>query len=200
MQVGIEMCRARVTQKLWELEGYRLQCELAQVGTLPPSAAADLEQICDLLLSVGAVPPGDHAEVEGVKILLLRIKILASELDAKKPAAGDHVERIARVCHAVNRDYCAALGDTSQPAWADAPDWQKGSAMLGVKLHLGNPNAGLQASHESWMAQKVADGWVYGAVKDPEAKTHPCIVPFAELPREQKCKDYIFRAVVHALA
>jgi hypothetical protein len=49
------------------------------------------------------------------------------------------------------------------------------------------------------MKQKVDEGWVYGAVKDPEAKTHPCIVPFDQLPREQQAKDFIFRAVVHAL-
>ena len=66
-------------------------------------------------------------------------------------------------------------------------------------MHLTNPDAGPQASHESWMAQKIAEGWVYGEVKDPERKTHHCIVPFADLPREQQAKDYLFRAVVHAL-
>jgi hypothetical protein len=49
------------------------------------------------------------------------------------------------------------------------------------------------------MAQKVAEGWVYGPEKNPDAKTHHCIVPFDMLPREQQAKDYIFRAVVHAL-
>jgi len=107
-------------------------------------------------------------------------------------------ENIARVCHEVNRAYCQALGDHSQPAWEDAPQWQKDSAMLGVKLHT-EKNVGPQASHESWMAQKVLDGWVYGAAKDADAKTHPCIVPFDMLPTEQQAKDFIFRAVVHAL-
>ena len=73
-----------------------------------------------------------------------------------------------------------------------------GSAMMGVNLHC-DKNVGPEASHESWMAQKVAEGWVYGPVKDPEAKTHHCIVPFDMLPREQQAKDFIFRAVVHAL-
>ena len=109
-----------------------------------------------------------------------------------------NTEMIARVCHEVNRAYCQALGDMSQPAWEDAPMWQRDSARLGVKLHT-EKNVGPEASHESWMAQKVAEGWVYGAVKDPEAKTHPCIVPFDMLPREQQAKDFIFRAVVHAL-
>ena len=107
--------------------------------------------------------------------------------------------QIARVCHEVNRAYCESLGDYSQPAWEAAPQWQKDSAMLGVKLHTENPGASAAASHESWMAQKLAEGWKWGAVKDPEAKTHPCLVPFDALPEPQQAKDYIFRGVVHAL-
>jgi hypothetical protein len=107
---------------------------------------------------------------------------------------------IARVCHEVNRAYCASLGDLSQPTWEQAPQWQRDSALIGVDLHLGNPTLGPDASHESWMAHKLEAGWQYGPTKDPEAKTHPCLVPFAQLPPEQQAKDFIFRAVVHALA
>jgi len=109
-------------------------------------------------------------------------------------------EEIARVCHEVNRAYCQALGDMSQPSWEDAPQWQRVSAALGVDLHIENPDAGPQASHESWMRQKIQDGWVYGDVKNPDLKEHPCLVPFHELPKEQQAKDFIFRAVVHALS
>lgn len=107
-------------------------------------------------------------------------------------------DEIAKVCHEVNRAYCLALGDTSQSAWEDAPQWQKDSAMLGVKLHTEN-DVGPEASHESWMAQKVAEGWVHGPDKNPDMRLHPCIMPFAHLPAAQQAKDYIFRAVVHAL-
>lgn len=108
-------------------------------------------------------------------------------------------EEIARVCHEVNRAYCQALGDFSQPKWEDAPDWQKQSALNGVDLHLANPTAGPQASHESWMKEKLDAGWVYGPVKDPDTKQHPCLVLFRDLPVEQQAKDFIFRSVVHAL-
>ena len=43
---------------------------------------------------------------------------------------------------------------------------------------------------------KIADGWVYGKIKDAELKTHPCCVPYEQLPVEQRAKDYIFRAIV----
>lgn len=105
---------------------------------------------------------------------------------------------IAQLAHAINAAYCLSLGDASQPVWEDAPEWQQQSALLGVDMHLANPDATPEQSHESWLAQKVADGWVYGEVKDEAAKTHPCCLPYAELPTEQKAKDYLFRAVVHA--
>lgn len=109
-------------------------------------------------------------------------------------------EQIARVCHEVNRAYCQSLGDNSQLPWESAPDWQKKSAILGVELHLADHDAGPAASHESWLKQKIADGWKYGPAKNPETKEHPCMVPFAGLPREQQAKDFLFRAVVLALA
>lgn len=105
---------------------------------------------------------------------------------------------LPRICHEVNKAYCEALGDFSQPHWEDAPDWQKASAQAGVLLHATGSH-GPQASHESWMKQKTDEGWVYGPVKDPEKKQHPCMVPFDQLPREQQAKDYIFRAVVNAV-
>jgi hypothetical protein len=109
------------------------------------------------------------------------------------------VEAIARVCHTVNMEYCRAFGDYSQPTWENAPEWQKQSARTGVQLHLNNPEASPASSHESWMDEKLRDGWKYGETKDPVNKTHPCIVPFEDLPPEQRAKDFIFRGIVHAI-
>jgi hypothetical protein len=107
------------------------------------------------------------------------------------------IEEIARVCHEANRAYCVLLGDASQPMWDDAPQWQKDSAVLGVQNALNG--ASPEQSHESWLAQKRADAWVYGPVKDAATKTHPCVVPYAELPDDQRRKDALFVAVVNAL-
>lgn len=108
-------------------------------------------------------------------------------------------EAIARVAHEINRAYCQSLGDDTQDGWDDSPEWQKESALAGVDMHLANPDATPEQSHESWLEKKAAEGWKYGETKDVEAKEHPCFLPYAELPAEQKAKDYLFRAVVHAL-
>ena len=110
------------------------------------------------------------------------------------------LEATARICHEANAALCRAFGDDSQPAWDDAPRWQRESAIAGVEHAWGDLGAKPSDSHESWLKVKEAEGWVYGAVKDPDAKppTHPCIVPFEELPPEQQAKDYIFLAIARS--
>ena len=105
---------------------------------------------------------------------------------------------IARLAHEVNRAYCEAIGDHSQLPWDDAPGWQRDSAFAGVMFALNNNLPPPKKQHEEWMRHKIEDGWTYGKKKDAAAKTHPCIVPWDQLPPEQKIKDMLFRAVVEA--
>lgn len=106
---------------------------------------------------------------------------------------------IARVAHEVNRAYCQSIGDNSQVPWSDAPEWQQESAIKGVEFAIANPKCTPEDMHKSWVEAKAADGWLYGEVKDPEKKTHPCMVPYDQIPQEQRAKDYLFRAVVKSL-
>ncbi len=110
------------------------------------------------------------------------------------------IEKIAKICHEANKALCEALGDFSQVPWDDAPKWQKGSAVEGVKFNLANPEAPASASHDSWLAEKERTGWKFGPVKDAEKKEHPCFVPYEELPIEQQAKDHLFKSVVAALS
>lgn len=110
------------------------------------------------------------------------------------------IEACAKHAHEVNRAYCTSLGDASQAPWGEAPDWQKESVRAGASALLADPSRTPEASHEGWMAHKVADGWTYGPVKDADAKTHPCMVAYADLPPDQRAKDHLFRAAVLGLA
>ncbi len=106
---------------------------------------------------------------------------------------------IAMVCHAANKAWCEANGDHSQKDWGEAEEWQRESAIKGVQFRMDNPDAGEDAQHNAWMEDKLADGWVYGETKDPEAKTHPCLVPFNELPEFQQKKDALFCGIVDSM-
>ncbi len=109
------------------------------------------------------------------------------------------IEVIAKCCHQANKAWCEGNGDNSQKDWDEADQWQRDSAIKGVGFKLENPEAGDDAQHNAWCADKVKDGWVYGEVKDAEAKTHPCLVPFDQLPEFQRKKDALFCAIVDAL-
>ena len=177
---------------------------------LMPSGKA---MVCELTLRNGFTVRGESACVSrenfdydiGRKISYANARNKVWELEGYLLQEFLHSSRkidasVARICHEVNRAYCEALGDTSQVSWEDAPQWQRDSAELGVALHINHPEAGPEASHASWMRQKIDDGWVYGPVKDADKKEHPCMVPFDQLPVEQQAKDYIFKAIVNGLS
>jgi hypothetical protein len=111
-------------------------------------------------------------------------------------------EQIACVCHEANRSYCMTISDYSQKPWHDAEDWQRVSARKGVNFALMELSAGREpspaAQHDSWLKEKLAEGWKYGPIKNAETKEHPCIVPYEELSGPQKIKDLIFLGIVKA--
>jgi hypothetical protein len=108
------------------------------------------------------------------------------------------IERCAEAAHEMNRIYCESTGDTSQTRWSDAPEWQRTSSVNGVRRVLEGSTP--EQLHESWVAEKVASGWVYGLVKDAAAKTHPCMIPYSQLAPEQRAKDGLYLATVKAMA
>lgn len=108
-------------------------------------------------------------------------------------------EIIAQICHQANREYCKTQNDHSQRIWECAPQWQKDSAINGVKFVLANPEVTPEDVHNNWLKEKQANGWVYGEVKDETKKTHPCCIPYNDFPVKQKAKDAIFLAIVNAL-
>lgn len=102
----------------------------------------------------------------------------------------------ARAAHEANRAYCLQLGDHSQEEWNYASSDQRYSAIHGVVALLDDPTITPEQLHEHWRKVKLQQRWVYGETKDADAKTHPCLVPYAELPAEQRAKDDLFRGVV----
>ena len=43
--------------------------------------------------------------------------------------------------------------------------------------------------HEVWSAGRMKDGWTYGEERNDAEKKHPCLVPYEELPEEEKEYD-----------
>lgn len=109
----------------------------------------------------------------------------------------EKIIQVAIMCHQVNKSWCEQNNDFSQVSWGSASDAQRNSAIAGVKYRLEHPDSTPENQHESWVEYKVNDGWTHGDVKDETAKTHPCIVPYSELPEFQKIKDKLFASIVN---
>lgn len=108
-----------------------------------------------------------------------------------------YIELLGEAAH----EACRAFGfsiDQIIPPWNAAPAEMRKSVIDGVRGVLNGDTP--QESHERWVLGKLEDGWVYGAVKDAEKKTHPCILPYEELPDLDRAKDHIFTTVVRVLA
>lgn len=68
----------------------------------------------------------------------------------------------------------APLVDWSEPLFAFTPAEVERLAVM---------------EHDRWMAAKRQAGWRYGPQKDNDAKAHPCLVPYAQIPSDEQDKD-----------
>lgn len=109
-------------------------------------------------------------------------------------------EQIAQVCHEANRGLQAVNADPNVPVappWDELDQDMKDSILVGVKgVQAGNT---AEQSHEQWLITKESQGWAYGPKKDAEKKTHPCMVPYDQLPVQDKVKDTLFAGIVKML-
>lgn len=108
-------------------------------------------------------------------------------------------EEVARVVHEANRALQDIDGDECpSPPWASEDPAVRALTVRGVALARAGRSP--EELHEAWCDGKRADHWVYGEVKSSAAKTHPCLVPYRELPENQQAKDRLLHAIVTALA
>ena len=107
-------------------------------------------------------------------------------------------EQVAQVAHEANRTYQIVTGEAQpDPRWEDYSLNGRALALRGIKV--ARSGATSEQQHEQWLISKASAGWVRGPVKNAVAKTHPCIVPYDELSKQERIKDVLYEAVVRAL-
>jgi ryanodine receptor 2 len=52
-------------------------------------------------------------------------------------------------------------------------------------------------AHDNWALQRLRDGWRYGSKRDDAARTHPCLLPYEQLPESEK--EYDRRTAIETL-
>ena len=108
------------------------------------------------------------------------------------------INLIAEVCHEANRAVQRHRGEVVNFPWESTSEALRESGRIGVRAALAG--ASPRELHESWLATKAAEGWVWGPIKDFAAKTHPQFVDYDALPETQKDKDQLFFAIVKGLS
>jgi len=127
----------------------------------------------------------ERAEADGFERLLPRIKY-----DLVEPTE-DAILMCAKLIHEATK----AQNDARHENTLDW-DSNKATIIAGIERMLENPNESPTENHTAWWNYKIAEGWKLGPVKDPVAKTHPCMVPYEELPPHQQAKDLVFQSIV----
>lgn len=61
------------------------------------------------------------------------------------------------------------------------------------------PNIGRNKRMIKLSFKKMVAGWKHGVKKDAKKKEHPCMIPYDDLPLDQRVKDALFVGVVKAL-
>ena len=129
------------------------------------------------------------------------LKTGASEMTTEiSPTFSVEAVKIAKVCYAVNQATRRANGDRTTPDWEGTTTEHRISMVKGVVFALENPHADGADLHFAWMMTKHKSGWVWGANEDADAKTHPCLLPYHKLSKEEQLRDHLFLAVVRSMA
>lgn len=112
----------------------------------------------------------------------------------------DIMRQCARIAHEAVCGLRQANGFGDCPPWAETTHEERSQAMHQVAAVIRQRNFSMEDIHERYVNEMQDMGWTYAEGEaDPNFKTSPLLVPFAQLPLEQQQEDMVFRAVVLAL-
>ena len=78
-------------------------------------------------------------------------------------------------------------------AWAEREEPFRAQFRLVIERQCGEQRSrSPEELHGSWMQAYFAMGWVYGEVYNRDTKTHPDLVPYADLGQLERDKDSVF--------
>lgn len=125
-----------------------------------------------------------HVVTESEQVLAAPVSQIPTPIEVTP----EIIEEVAKAAHEANR----GISEGNPLSWDDSSEEIRQSAIDGVKSVINDPTITPEKSHNNWMRWRESNGWVFGEVKDEEAKTHPCMVPYNELPEDERVKDQVF--------
>ena len=105
-------------------------------------------------------------------------------------------EEIAKITHEADRAIRSSMGQ-EVPGWDRLEATLKSSWRSKIGAFKGPDGITPMMSHESWVRDMISAGWTQGG-NDSDAKTHPSICPYGDLPDQVHLLDGVFAALVSA--
>ncbi|MDB4876433.1 MAG: hypothetical protein JWM41_2879 [Gemmatimonadetes bacterium] len=106
---------------------------------------------------------------------------------------------IASACHEAIRQYEKSRGDHSLAPWSQCGGAAQASLIGDVRAIIAGSLKTPADLHEAWRAQQTDAGWVYGPVASAVTKTHPDLMPYAQLSADTRRKNVILFTLASAL-
>ena len=103
------------------------------------------------------------------------------------------------IAHRINDVTCwIPRPDGSLPnEWSELSDEQQNHAINAVKEIYNSEPKTAEELHELWMKPLLATSWKTGEYNIIK-RTHPCLMPFNELPDSEKLKDILWQKMTEA--
>jgi hypothetical protein len=74
------------------------------------------------------------------------------------------------------------------------------AAASDVQSIIDKPNEGPSNPHRRWVGSKTAEDWEYGEKYDEASKKDPLLVPFGDLPEDERVAAHLKYAIVRVLS
>jgi len=127
--------------------------------------------------------------------LLEKKDALAAAAEGLRPGAAQVEERLKLALNscgvedAAHQDKLVAALRANGGAYVPQP---KDTSNVILPDHLAELTEKLaENAHECWAAQRISQGWVWGAERNDSLKHHPCLITYEELSEEEKEYDRV---------
>ncbi len=103
---------------------------------------------------------------------------------------------LAEACHEATKVISEQILSEEKKEWKLIDSATKARLINAVQRAIDKKITDPSVAHADWMADMVKQGWVYGEKLDETEKTHPCLVPYDQLPTGQQTKDHIYLSIL----
>jgi len=103
---------------------------------------------------------------------------------------------IAKIVWEADKGFVEMASLIEVPHWEEAEDWQRDKVCSDVAYLLEYENAPESALHDIWVDAMREHGWKHGEKIDKEQHTHPHLLPYNELPIEEKIRNNLMWTLV----